>query len=110
MPALALYGSLVPGEKNNWVVRSIDGEWLAGGVRGFVFDITWGPAEGFEGFLPDDSGNMVPVMVLVSEQLEKNWRSIDDFHGDGFARRIVPTTLNDQTVIDAWVYVALTDS
>ena len=108
--ALALYGSLVPGEKDHWVVRSIKGEWMPGVVRGFAFDITWGPAEGFEGFLPDDDGNDVPVMVLVSDRLEKNWRSVDDFHGDGFSRQIVPTTLSDGTLIQAWIYVALTDN
>ena len=108
--ALAVYGSLLPGEKNHWVVRSIKGEWMPGVARGFEFDITWGPAEGYEGFLPDDGGNNVAVMVLVSDQLEKNLRPVDDFQGDGFARRIVPVTLEGETVIQAWIYAALTDS
>ena len=108
--ALAVYGSLVPGEKNHWVVRNIEGEWMPGVVRGFDFDITWGPAEGYEGFLPDDSGNNVAVMVLVSDHLEKNWRPIDDFQGDGFVRQSVSVTLGDGTAIQAWIYVALTDS
>ena len=108
--ALAVYGSLVPGEKDHFVVRKIEGEWTPGTVRGFEFEVTWGPAEGYEGFLPDDSGNDVPVMILRSDRLEKNWRTIDDFHGDGFVRQLTPVTLDDDTVIDAWIYVALTDS
>lgn len=107
---LAVYGSLAPGEKNHWVVSRIDGEWVPGVVRGFEFEVTWGPAEGYEGFLPDESGNDVPVMVLISGQLEKNLRPIDDFQGDGFVRQIVSVTLTDETVLDAWIYVALTDS
>lgn len=83
---------------------------MPGAVRGFEFDITWGPADGYEGFLPDDGGNNVPVMVLVSDHLEKNWRPIDDFQGGGFERQIVSATLSDGTVIQAWMYVALTDN
>ena len=108
--ALALYGSLIPGGKDHHIVRSIDGEWIPGVVRGFEFDVTWGPAEGYEGFLPDESGNAVSVMVLMSDRLEKNWRKVDDFQGDGFVRQVVPVTLSDETVIKAWIYVALTDS
>ena len=83
---------------------------MDGVVRGFQFDITWGPAEGYEGFLADDSGNAVPVSVLISDRLEKNWRSVDDFHGDGFERQVVSVTLSDDTAIQAWIYVARTDS
>ena len=108
--ALAVYGSLAPGGKNHWVLRSIDGDWMPGTVRGFEFEITWGPAEGYEGFLPDDHGNQVSVMVLLSDRLDKNWRSVDEFHGEGFVRQIVPITLGDETVIHASIYTALTDS
>lgn len=108
--ALAVYGSLIPGEKDHWVVRGIQGEWQPGTVRGFAFEITWGPAEGYDGFLPDENGNHVPVMVLTSDQLDKHWRSVDDFLGDGFARQIVPVALSVGSVINAWIYAALTNS
>ena len=108
--ALAVYGSLMPGGENHWVVRGLGGDWVDGVVRGFQFDITWGPAEGCEGFLADDSGNAVPVSVLISDRLEKNWRSVDDFHGEGFERQVVSVTLSDDTAIQAWIYVARTDS
>ncbi|MDW3178744.1 MAG: gamma-glutamylcyclotransferase family protein [Acidimicrobiia bacterium] len=108
--ALAVYGSLMPGEKNHWVLRSIEGDWVPGIARGFEFEITWGAAEGYEGFLPDDDGNHVSVMVLLSNRLDKNWRSVDEFHGEGFVRQIVPITLGDENVIHAWMYMALTDT
>ena len=100
----------MPGEKNHWVVRGIEGDWVPGTARGFEFEITWGPAEGFEGFLPDENGSQVPVTVLVSDRLAKNWRSVDEFHGDGFVRKTAPVTLSDETVIQAWIYTAFTDS
>ena len=108
--ALAVYGTLAPGESNHWVVRSIGGEWVPGRVRGYQFEITWGPADGYAGFLPEPDGNDVAVMVLVSEQLDKNWHTIDDFEGDGYRREVIAVTLDDGTSIDAWIYVALTDS
>ena len=107
--ALAVYGSLAPGESNHWVVRSIDGDWVPGVLTGFQFEITWGPADGYQGFLPDDTGNDVPVMVLISDQLEKNWHTIDDFEGQGYERRSLPVALEDGKTIDAFVYVALTE-
>lgn len=100
----------MPGEKNHWVVRSIDGDWMPGTARGFEFEITWGAAEGFEGFVPDDNGNHVPVMVLLSDKLDKNWRSVDEFYGEGFVRQVLPVTRSDETPIHAWMYTALTDS
>ena len=107
--ALAVYGSLVPGAKNHFVVRGIEGDWAPGLVRGFEFEVTWGPAEGYEGFLPDADGSEVAVMVLLSDKLEKYLRKVDDFQGDGFVRQVVPVGLDDGTVIQAWIYVALTN-
>jgi len=60
--------------------------------------------------LPDADGSAVAVAVLRSEQLEKQWREIDDFEGPGYERQMLPVTLDSGEVIEAWVYVALTDS
>lgn len=108
--ALAVYGTLAPGESNHWVVSSIAGAWVQGTVRGYVFDLTWGPAEGYPGFIPAADGNRVAVWVLRSDQLPKRWRQIDDFEGDGYVRQPIDVTLDDGEIIDAQIYVALTDS
>jgi gamma-glutamylcyclotransferase (GGCT)/AIG2-like uncharacterized protein YtfP len=107
--ALALYGSLAPGESNHWVVSRIAGDWVGGTIQGYTFDLTWGPAEGYEGFVPDLEGPDVAVAVLVSNQLDHRWREIDDFEGVGYERRLLPVRLDDGRTIDAHVYVALTD-
>lgn len=107
--ALAVYGSLVPGEANHWVVSRISGDWVTGTTRGYTFDITWGPADGYEGFLPDPDGGEVELSVLLSTELDKKWREIDDFEGNGYERRQLPVQLADGTVVDAHIYVALTD-
>ena len=108
--ALAAYGSLRPGEPNHWVVNRIDGGWLPGTVRGWQFELSFGPAEGYDGFVPDPDGSDIAVDVLVSPTLEKRWREIDDFEGAGYERRPIKVTLATGEVIDASIYVALTEA
>jgi gamma-glutamylcyclotransferase (GGCT)/AIG2-like uncharacterized protein YtfP len=108
--ALAVYGSLAPGEPNHWVLSRIKGDWVRGQVQGYVFELTWGPAEGYLGFIADADGQPVGVDVLLSDELDKKWREIDDFEGEGYVRTIMPVTLASGETIDAHIYVALTDS
>lgn len=107
--ALAVYGSLAPGESNHWVVSRIPGEWLPGVVHGYLFEVTWGPAEGYEGFLPDVDGHEVGVWVLRSNDLDKKWREIDDFEGPGYQRQQISVRLDRGDEVEAQIYVALTD-
>lgn len=109
MTALAVYGSLAPGESNHWVISRIAGDWFDATVNGYVFEVTWGPADGYEGFVPDAEGPAVPVAVLVSSQLDGRWREIDDFEGQGYERRVMAVRLADGQIIDANIYVALTE-
>ena len=107
--ALAVYGSLAPGESDHWVVSRIAGDWIDGVIHGYTFDLTWGPAEGYEGFVPDPDGPEMPVAVLLSTQLDSRWREIDDFEGQGYERRVLPVELEDGRTVDAHIYVALTE-
>jgi len=106
--ALAVYGTLAPGEEGHWVVRPIAGEWRAGTVQGWTFEITWGPAEGYPGFLAGADGLEVPVQVLISDRLDKHWHEIDRFEGDGYERVPIAVQLDDGDAIEAQIYVALT--
>lgn len=109
--ALAVYGSLAPGEPNHWVVSRIRGSWVPGTVTGYQFDITWGPADGYDGFIPDVDGAAVPVHVLLADEaeLDRHWREIDDFEGPGYERQRIDVTFDDGTVAVAQIYVALTE-
>ncbi len=108
--ALAVYGSLAPGEPNHWVVSRIEGEWVQGTVHGYVFEVTWGPADGYQGFIADPQGSAVEVSVLRSTQLEKKWREIDEFEGPGYDRLPIPVWLDDGTIIEADIYIARTEN
>lgn len=108
--ALAVYGSLAPGGPNHWVISRLRGEWTTGTVRGYSFELTWGPAEGDTGFLPDPDGHVVDVAVLRSADLDRRWHEIDDFEGDAYDRRPIEVHLDDGATIVADIYVALTDN
>lgn len=107
---LAVYGSLAPGEANHWVVSRLRGEWTTGVVTGYVFELTWGPAEGYPGFVRDPDGNAVEVHVLRSDDLRAKWREIDDFEGAGYDREPIDVRLSDGSTVSAQIYVARTDS
>ncbi len=108
--ALAVYGSLVPGEEHHWVVSRLSGDWLAGEVHGYLFEVTWGPAQGYLGFLPEPEGHIVDVWVLSSPDLDKKWREIDDFEGPGYERQSISVRLKYGGEVEAQIYVALTDT
>jgi len=110
MPALAVYGSMAPGEAHHWVVSRLRGEWTTGTVAGYLFELTWGPAEGHLGFVPDPSGHRVEVAVLRSNDLASRWRDIDDFEGDAYTRESIEVRLADGSVSTADIYVARTDN
>lgn len=110
MEALAVYGTLRPGQPNHWVVRSIKGDWFPGTITGYEFEITWGPADGYPGVIPDADGLPISVDVLIADDLDKHWRDIDDFEGAGYRRVMCNVTLDDGRMIDAQIYEALSDA
>ena len=109
--ALAVYGTLRPGETNYYVVRDIPGEWVDATVRGYLYEITWGPAEGYPGLTLSNEGHLVPVSVLVSDVLDDHLWRVDRFEGQGYERRsAVVLDVGGSTVLGrAAVYEALTD-
>jgi len=110
--ALATYGTLMPGEINHHIVRPIDGEWIEAAVRGYLFDIGWGAADGFPGIVPAADGNLVPVAVLRSDRLDRHWRDLDRFEGPGYRRSPIEVMTRDgaTSLGRATIYEALTDN
>jgi len=103
---MAFYGTLRPGESHHYEVRSIPGTWRTGTVRGWTYDITWGPADGYPGMTLDQGAPATPVHVLESAELEQHLRRIDDFEGPGYRRVKVEVTYDDGSTDTAWLYEA----
>jgi gamma-glutamylcyclotransferase (GGCT)/AIG2-like uncharacterized protein YtfP len=114
--ALVVYGTLLPGETNFDVVADIEGSWFEVAIRGTRFwvepdvqqDQIWGQQVRYPGFRADDTGQVIPAAVLVSEQLDLFWPRLDDFEGPGYRR--VPVTVWDRPGVrdlgHAFVYEA----
>lgn len=103
---MAFYGTLRPGGENHYEVRSIAGTWHRATVRGWVYDITWGPADGYPGITLDAGAPPTDVDVLDSDELENHLRRLDDFEGPGYRRIEVDVTLEDGSQTTAWIYEA----
>lgn len=106
---LATYGTLMPGEENHWVVRSIRGEWSEGTVTGWTYPIGFGPAEGYPGFTADPAAPPVSVAVLSCDPgvLDRHWREIDAFEGPGYRRIEIDVMRSDGDAAEttrAWIY------
>ena len=67
---MAFYGTLRPGGEHHYEVRGIAGEWYEATVRGWVYDITWGPADGYPGITIDPNAPHTTVDVLESDDLD----------------------------------------
>ena len=88
--ALAVYGTLAPGQPNEWVLDGIDGGWQNGLVRGQKYASGWGAAVGYPGMVWDDNASPQPVHVFHAQTLEQHWARLDEFEGDGYVRILVP--------------------
>lgn len=84
--ALAVYGTLAPGESNHEVVADIDGRWVEAAIRGHRFTARWRDTPGYPGFRPETDGPVVPALILVADELPTHWERLDAFEGPGYQR------------------------
>lgn len=87
-------------------VGGIAGAWRRGTVRGWVYEITWGPAEGWEGLTLDDTGSRVEVDVIESDVLDRHLDRIDRSQGAGYRRVTTAVLLDDGSTEMAEIYEA----
>jgi gamma-glutamylcyclotransferase (GGCT)/AIG2-like uncharacterized protein YtfP len=88
--ALAVYGTLAPGQPNHHVVAPLGGEWTDGMVEGDLFPVGWGATLGYPAFRPRIGGAAVAVQVLTSPELATAWPALDGFEGPEYRRILVP--------------------
>ena len=88
--ALAVYGTLAPGQPNHHVVAPLGGEWTGGLVEGDLFPVGWGATLGYPAFRPRAGGAAVAVQVLTSSLLAAAWPDLDHFEGPEYRRILIP--------------------
>jgi gamma-glutamylcyclotransferase (GGCT)/AIG2-like uncharacterized protein YtfP len=106
---LFVYGTLAPGRPNEHVLANVPGSWVPATVGGTLVHAGWGADVGFPAIIIDDAGERVGGFVFSSELLAEHWARLDDFEGDGYARVLALATLEDGSVVDAYVYALRQD-
>ena len=84
---LAVYGSLQPGGPNEHILAALDGSWTDGFVKGTLEQGGWGAKVGYPGIRLSDQGDLIPVKLFQSLQLEAFWEQLDKFEGEEYVRQ-----------------------
>ncbi len=95
---LAVYGTLAPGEVNHFQLTGIEGSWSDGFVHGDLLTTGWGAEHGFPALAWRPDGPRVPVKLFISPDMDRHWRRLDEFEGDGY-RRILVSIENDDGIV-----------
>lgn len=95
---LILYGSLAPGEVNNFLLAGLEGSWERCVIRGHM-----GLYRGFKVFKYDPGGEAHQVWLFSSSILPQKFPELDDFEGDEYERIIVPALVEGRVIL-AYIY------
>ena len=101
---LIVYGTLAPGRPNEHILNPLNGVWQEASVRGLLHQKGWGAAMGYPGIQLDPNGSMVKGHLLLAAQLSYFWPTLDEFEGPAYQRVLTAVTLNNQEVVDAYIY------
>ena len=102
---LAVYGTLAPGEVNDWVLKPLQGVWSDSFVRGRLYPPgSWGSGIKYPGFRWEPYGSLVNVKVFESSALEFDWERLDAFEGEEYQRILVLAEIEAGTVQIANLY------
>jgi len=90
---LIVYGSLAPGEVNNFLCAGLGGTWERCIIRGRM-----GQRYGFKAFTWDPEGEEHSAWLFTSPALPEKFPELDDFEGGEYRRSIIPAQVGGRTV------------
>lgn len=107
---LIIYGSLAPGEKNHHIISHIEGNWQKATIRGQIIDNGWSvDRSGYPQFKiveDEQKADLIDVMAFTSNQLERHWKSLDEFEASEDYKRItIPCILENGQHRIAYIYL-----
>ena len=102
---LFVYGTLGPGRPNEHVLKAIGGVWENATVRGKLRQEGWGAEIGYPGIDLDENGEEMGGFLFISENLSSHWKALDDFEGEGYERVVTQAKLEDESIVDAYIYI-----
>jgi gamma-glutamylcyclotransferase (GGCT)/AIG2-like uncharacterized protein YtfP len=102
---LFVYGTLAPGRPNEHLLTGVGGSWQSATVKGHLRPQGWGAEMGYPGLVLDESGEEIEGFLFSSEHLGEHWDRLDDFEGEQYRRVLTVVHGNDDSLIDAHIYV-----
>ena len=93
------YGTLMTGERNHRFCRNASSIRPCT-IRGVLYDTGWG----FPAFEPGETGTVRAELIEIPAA---DLPAVDLLEGcpDLYGRRLIPATLEDGSMVSAWVYV-----
>lgn len=102
--ALFVYGTLLPGRENEWVLAPLAGSWQAAFVHGILHPNGLGAALGYPALILDEAAAAVHGRVFLSAELAAHWPRLDEFEGPAYRRVLTAVQRPGDSPVRAWVY------
>lgn len=102
---LFVYGTLKPGQTNEWVLQKIGGRWKEATARGHIQQPEPGHFS-YPRFTPDPTAPKVKGHLFISFRLPRFWDKLDHFEGAAYQRLLIPVQHSDGVRDVANVYAA----
>jgi gamma-glutamylcyclotransferase (GGCT)/AIG2-like uncharacterized protein YtfP len=101
---LIVYGTLAPGEPNHHHLSDLKGTWTEGFVRGQLYQVGWGAAQGFPALRASREGPRVRAFLFESADLPEHWARLDAFEGEEYQRVLVPFENESDEPLPGYLY------
>lgn len=105
LDSLFVYGSLAPGESNEWLLADLQGQWQPAWVTGIRHADGLPTTEGFPVLILADDAPQVEGLLFTSAELTEYWPQVDRFEGIAYKRVLTEVRLGDASTQQAYVYV-----
>ena len=101
---LFVYGTLAPGQRNEYVLAGMAGEWVKATARGTLYEQGWGSNFDCPGMVPDPQGALVQGLLFCSDELPQQWDRLDEFEGEEYRRVQIQAELESGEIVEAQIY------
>lgn len=81
---LFTYGTLMPGQVNNAILKYTNGYWEDGFVRGNLSQIGWGIEYGYPALYWHPNGSIINGKLLIANEID--WKVLDQLEGKDYER------------------------
>lgn len=106
MKPLFVYGTLRPGEINEYVLQPLRGTFEKAFVHGVLFPNGWEGGSDCPGLRLDQKAPRIDGLLFRSDRLDQSWTMLDDFEGEHYERVSTTVTLERcATAVEAFIYV-----